>query len=155
LVEGKVLIDEEKCVECGGCTRRCPSGALSVPLRNLERLQIRLADSTKAVLSTFSPGKVVYVNFVVDVMKICDCAASSPIPFIPDVGILASNDIVAIDQASLDMVNKAPGIPGTFAEKLRPGEDKFKALHGVRPDIQIEVCESHGLGTRKYELVEI
>ena len=74
-----------------------------------------------------------------------------------DVGIVASTDPVAIDQASVDLVNQEPGLAGTCLKKnLAPGEDKFQ---GIYPEvdwrIQLDYAESLGLGRRAYRLVKI
>ena len=74
-----------------------------------------------------------------------------------DIGILASTDPVAIDQASVDLVNKSSGIVGTaLTTNLEPGKDKFQ---GIYPHIDWSVQLSHGekvgLGTRNYELIEL
>jgi len=76
---------------------------------------------------------------------------------VPDVGILASTDPVAIDAASLDLVKKQQGLPGTrLVNNLQPGRDKFKGVWGeTQGSIQITYGEEIGLGTSSYELVEL
>lgn len=153
----KVVIDPEKCVRCYRCVWSCPSHALTWKKTDIEKLFMAMADAVEAVLKTFKPGKVLYVNFVMDVMFICDCAPIATLPIVPDQGILASKDIVAIDKASLDLINSAPGIPGQIALNkkvgvLKEGENKFMSIHGVDPLLQVIIAEKKGLGTTNYEL---
>jgi hypothetical protein len=81
----------------------------------------------------------------------------SDAPIVPDIGILASLDPVAIDQASIDLVNQATGLPGTaLREQYRSGQDKARAVY---PDIdwepQLAYGERLGLGTRSYHLISL
>jgi uncharacterized Fe-S center protein len=99
----------------------------------------------------------VFFNFVVDVTPDCDCFPWSDTPIVQDVGILASRDPVAIEQASADLVNAQPGLTGCKLESaFEPGEDKLRAL---QPTIdwtrQLAYAEELGLGTRQYSLVKL
>jgi hypothetical protein len=88
--------------------------------------------------------KVGYINFIIDVSPNCDCYAHKDPPIVPDIGVLASTDPVAIDQASVDLVNKAAG------------RDIFRKLYPeVDWNVQLDYAEKIGLGSRKYQLVEI
>ncbi|MEM4757113.1 MAG: DUF362 domain-containing protein, partial [Desulfurococcaceae archaeon] len=92
-----------------------------------------------------------------DVQPTCDCAPWSDIPIVPDIGILASDDIVALEKATLDLINQAPVIPGSIGEKagLTPGDNKFLVIHGKDPNIQVEAGFKKGLGQLDYEIVEV
>jgi uncharacterized Fe-S center protein len=93
-------------------------------------------------------NKSAFINFVTNVSPNCDCYDHNDPPIVPDIGILASFDPVAIDQASVDLVNKTQGrIEGT---------DKFKALYpDVDWSIQLRYAEEIELGSRKYELIPL
>ena len=96
----------------------------------------------------------------------CDCHAENDIPIIPNIGMLASFDPVALDQACADLCNKMPAMSGSVLEENEKklsaevhehcGHDHFKMTH---PDTEWESCLDHaekmGLGTRAYELVQI
>ena len=99
--------------------------------------------------------RVCYINFVLNVTPDCDCVAWSDMPLVPDVGILASSDPVALDQACLDLVNKAPCLCASTQEK-KQGQDIFTARWPhTRGTVQLRHGEAIGLGSRAYELVKL
>lgn len=132
-------------------------------IHNLEKLdsigrafQEGLADAFHAVVLN-KPGKVFHINYVMDVTPTCDCAPWSDIPITPDIGIMASEDVVALEKATIDLINQAPTMPGSIAEKagIKPGENKFLTLHGRDPYIQVEALHRKGLGKMEYEIVRV
>ncbi len=156
-VEGKTfVVNDDKCWRCGRCVRVCPEGALIVPL-SMENFSIALAESTQAVLSTFKPGKVFYINLLFDMQPECDCMSMSDTPVVQDQGILLSDDIVAIDKASLDLITQAKPLPQSKAENLviKDGLDIFSLLHRKDSKTQIETAEKLGLGTSDYQIIEV
>ncbi len=159
LVDGKIVIDEEKCVRCYRCVWVCPNRALVWDRRGVERFLKAIAEAAAAVVNTFKEGKILYLNFVCDVTVACDCTPWSTNPLVPDIGILSSKDAVAIDTASLDLINKAEGIPGQTlpgkVEVLPANVNKFLEVHGIDPYIQVCHGEKIGLGSTKYKIVEI
>jgi len=99
-------------------------------------------------------GKAAFVTFVMDVSPLCDCTPFSDRPIVPNLGILASHDPVAIDQAAVDLVNGAPGNPvSSLNSAMKPGEDKFRAMYpAIDWTHQLDYAEQLGMGTRKYIL---
>lgn len=149
-------IIEEKCWGCGECIATCTFGAIKPNWRTSpEAAQEKIAEYAMGAVQG-KAGKVGYVSFVMNISPDCDCAPFNDLPISADVGILASTDPVALDQACLDMVNRMPVMPGCVIDGLAPGQDKFRAVH---PDINWEPQLLHaqeiGLGTREYELVEV
>lgn len=132
-------IDHEKCVGCGGCIAVCPEGAVKIPWASSSRkeLQKRIAEYAKGVVKE---RKVLFVSFLLNITKKCDCVDEKQEPFVEDVGVLVSEDPVAIDQASLDLIGKSKFM---FKEVM------------VNPDIQVKHAEKIGLGSREYELKKI
>jgi len=105
-------------------------------------------------------GRVAYINFLMRISPDCDCCSWSDAPLVQDIGILASDDPVAIDQACLDLVNAQRPLPGTRLTKEHGPDheygDVFKAIHpNTKGNIQLEYGEEIGLGSRKYELIRL
>ena len=97
---------------------------------------------------------IYYINFVLNVTPDCDCAPWSDMPLVPDVGILASTDPVALDQACFDLVSKAPSLtPGTPGADIT---DKFTARWpNTCGTVQLAYGEAVGLGSREYKLKKV
>jgi hypothetical protein len=117
--------------------------------------QIAMSDAAKGCIKTFKPGKIGYMAYAVDICPECDCFPWGGMPVVPDVGVFASKDPVAIDSAICDMIDKAPVMPTSRAEELglKPGEDKFKAVNAFTPRIQLKAAEKIGMGSMNYDLV--
>lgn len=150
------LVQDESCWFCGRCARVCPSGGLVLPSDN-DTFQKSLAESAAAVLSTFKPGKVIYINFMFEIQPECDCMPSCDTPVLQDQGILISDDMVAIEQATVDMLRKAAPLPQSvaFERECKPGDDVLKMVNPRDYNLCIEHAEKLGLGRREYEVTEV
>ncbi len=148
---GKARRDMEKCMSCNSCYGDCPNKAMEIPDGANERMQIYLAHAAAAVLEKFN-GKVCFINVIQDVTPLCDCYAQPGNPVVADVGILASLDPVAIDKASLDLIDKAKAVPGALADD---GPDRLGRINRVDSMIQLRVAEKLGMGEIKYKMIEI
>jgi uncharacterized Fe-S center protein len=113
-----------------------------------ERFQVYLAHAAAGVLGRFQ-SKVAFINFVQDVTQLCDCVALSGFPVVPDIGILASMDVVAVDKASLDLIAKSRPL-GKLADISSP--DILGKINGTDSLIQIRTAHALGLGSMTYEL---
>lgn len=155
-VEGKADIKSEDCIGCGECWVACPSDAIGPQdPQSLVDIQEKIVEYCYGILKG-KKDRVGYMTFVVDVTPHCDCPGWSDLPVVPDIGILASLDPVAIDQAAADLVNRARGLEGTqLSHHFAPGEDKIGALVDVDWTVQLRYAEELGLGSRKYELIEL
>ena len=155
-VNDEMKWDSDKCWRCGRCERVCQSEALSLPFDD-ERFMRSLAEATKSVLSTFKEKKVIYINFLTEIQPECDCMPMADVPVIQDQGILISDDIISIEQASIDMLLSASPLPQSAPEEkaIVKGDDILFKLYEKRYWIQIEEGEKLGLGSRRYELIEI
>jgi len=148
LLEEKMVRDEEKCMNCNNCLYLCPEGVFSLPPGAKERFQVYLAHAAAGVLSRFH-SKVAFINFIQDVTPLCDCVAPSGLPVIPDIGILASLDVVAVDKASLDLIAQSKPI-GEFANVSSP--DILGEINGTDSLVQIRTAQELGLGSMEYQL---
>lgn len=155
-VKDEIKINDSLCLRCGRCSHICPAGALKIR-EDDQQFAKALAEMAKATLSTFKPYKVIYLNFLMDMQPECDCMDSADVPIVPNIGILLSDDPVAIDNASLDLITRAPIIKGTKADEVVPAEnqDIFSALHGKDSRAHIRLASKAGLGSLEYELKEI
>lgn len=149
-------INEKRCIGCGECLAVCPEEAIKVQWNEkAELLMKKMAEYAAAVLSGHK-RRAFFLNFILQVSPACDCYPFNDYPLVRDLGILASEDPVAIDQASVDLVNQEPGLWGSKVKEAGPGEDKFRKLYPQLPwEITLEHAEKIGLGTRKYELVRL
>ena len=153
---GKPFVEQERCVGCGRCVGVCPKDAVQPVYDEAnEVLNYKIAEYSKAVLA----GRPhFHISFVMDVSPYCDCHAENDLPIVPDVGIFASFDPVALDMACIDAVNAQPPVAGSLLEESgRPYiDDHFTS---VSPDTNWRCCIEHakkiGIGTDEYELVEI
>ena len=153
---GKAAIDRERCVGCGRCLTACPRDAIYSPDdETAVILNRKMAEYTKAVVD----GRPCFhISLVIDVSPGCDCEDANDLAIVPNVGMFASFDPVALDQACADAVNAMPANPGSaLAEHDHGGEkDHFHALH---PDTHWEAALEHGeklgIGSRDYELIRI
>ena len=155
--EGDELVwDGNTCWRCGRCVRVCQSEAIVMPGDD-ERFLRSLAEAAKAVLSTFEANKVLYVNFLTEIQPECDCMPMADVPVIQDKGILVSDDIVAIEQASIDMLKKSVPLPESAmaGENVPSDGDILLALHKKDYIIQVVEAQRLGLGAIKYDLIEI
>lgn len=154
---GIAYIDPEKCAGCSRCITVCPVKAINIQWNEAADMTMRkMAEYAKASVAG-KEGKTIYINFITQVSPACDCYGHSDAPIVNDIGICASIDPVAIDQACADLVNAARGNEGSALQSgHEPGGDKFR---GVWPEIPWEVQLEHGdkigLGSRKYELLKI
>jgi len=148
LVEEKMVRDDEKCLNCNNCLYLCQEGVFSLPPQAKEVFQVYLAHAAAGVLSRFH-SKVAFINFVQDITPSCDCVTPSGLPVAPDIGILASTDVVAIDRASLDLIAQSKPL-GKFANVSSP--DILGKINGTDSLIQIRTAQELGLGSMEYQL---
>ncbi len=150
-------VDHEKCIRCQGCAEVCEEGAILAKWTSSKDLSERFVDCARAVLELVGRENVRYVNFLLDITPHCDCCPFSDNAIVPDLGILASEDILAIDKASVDMVNEAPMLPNSMATpKEFHDEDKFHSIfEWTRAKYQLEAAEKLQLGSMKYDIIKV
>jgi len=152
--ENRAWIDPEKCIGCGQCLVMCPNKNIRIRWNeSIQNVQEKICEHVYGIIRILDMP-VLYINFIINVTPDCDCCPHSDVPIVPNLGILASTDPVAIDQASVDLVNASEGIKQTALKKgFGKGGDKFRGVHPkVDWSIQLSYGESIGLGTREYEL---
>ena len=154
---GKAHIDHDKCVGCGRCIAVCPKDAVRIDWdESTTNLNCKIAEYTKAVVD----GRPCFhISLVIDVSPNCDCRPENDMAIVPNMGMFASFDPVALDMACVDAVNAQTPLRGSAADDAHAKahvHDHFQRLH---PDTNWRSCLEHGekigIGTREYELIKI
>ena len=154
----KAYIDWDKCAGCGRCISMCIHDAISNNVDAAEAdLNRKMAEYAKAVIQN-RPN--FHISIVMDVSPYCDCHGENDTPIIQDVGMFASFDPVALDQACADACNAMPPLPNSMlADNIEAGACSHDHFHNVFDNTDWTVCLEHaekiGLGTRKYDLVKL
>jgi hypothetical protein len=153
--EGKLEQNTHHCTLCMHCMTVCPKHAIVVSEKGWPKFQKGLAIATKAVLDTFEPGRQLHINVALSITAICDCWGMSLAPFMPDVGVFASTDPVAVDKATIDHMDYDDAFPGTLPEEVAiaagPGHI-LQRMWNKDPYAQVVACEQLGIGSSKYNL---
>jgi uncharacterized Fe-S center protein len=156
----KMSISLENCVGCGRCLGSCNFGAIAFAFSAAPtELNYRMAEYTKAVVYG-RPN--FHVSLVVDVTPNCDCHSENDAPILPNIGLFASFDLLALDQACVDACMAAKPLPNSqLADNMsKPDfEDHHDHFTNSTPDSEWRTCLEHaekiGLGSRSYELIVI
>lgn len=156
----KMHVDKEHCVGCGRCVGACNFDAIDFEDPNSNQmLNYRIAEYAKAVVD----GRPQFhISMVMDISPNCDCHEENDAPILPDVGMFASFDPLALDQACVDACMKCEPLPNSqLGEHLRDPhfEDHHDHFTNSTPESEWQSCLSHaekiGLGTRAYELIKL
>jgi len=140
---GHVEIIQEKCIGCGECLAVCSVGAVKMSWDgDNRRVMEKMAEYALAARKALK-GKAGFINFLVNITKDCDCMSRTGKVIAGDLGILASLDPVAADQASVDLLLEASG------------KDFLREANDVDWSVQLQHAERVGLGRRSYSLVEL
>lgn len=150
----QAMIDEEICIGCGQCVALCRFNSAQVVWgQSAEITTEKIAEYALAVVS----GKPnFHINIINSVSPNCDCWSHNDAPIVSDLGIAVSYDPVALDKASVDMVNQAPFLTASVlaGKGCEPGDDKFTLIH---PNTNwrkgLEYAHRIGLGCLDYQLL--
>lgn len=159
ITERKASIDHSKCVGCGRCIGVCFKDAILPGSNNSnDVLNYKIAEYSKAVLQN---RPHFHISIICDVSPNCDCHSENDVPIIPNVGMLASFDPVALDVACADACNRQPVLAGSVLSdnKSHDHQEEHDHFHVTHPDTNWKSCVEHaekiGIGTCEYELIEI
>ncbi len=156
----KMHVDKEHCVGCGRCVGACNFDAIDFEDPNSSQmLNYRIAEYAKAVVD----GRPQFhISLVMDISPNCDCHVENDAPILPDVGMFASFDPLALDQACVDACMKCEPLPNSqLGEHMRDPHfvDHHDHFTNSTPESEWQSCLSHaekiGLGTRDYELIRL
>ena len=156
----KMTVDTEHCVGCGRCLGACNFDAIAFNNENAnEVLNCKMAEYTKAVVD----GRPSFhISLIVDVSPNCDCHGENDAPILPNIGMFASFDPLALDQACVDACLAATPLPNSqLAENMKKADfvDHHDHFRNSTPESEWRSCLDHaekiGLGSRSYELIEV
>lgn len=152
---GAYCVNYHHCTLCQHCLKICPTGAITLDSHDYADFQHGMALCTKTIVDTFVPDHVYYINVMTQITALCDCWGMTTPSLVPDIGIAASDDIVAIERACLDMIRFEDLIPQGVPQGMELGAEGhlFERLHGKDPYIQLRKLETLGLGTQDYTLI--
>ena len=163
---GKPNVAIEHCVGCHACEKICAHNAISGYEAAADVLNCKIAEYTKAVVD----GRPSFhISLAMDISPNCDCHPENDTPIVNDIGMFASFDPVAIDQACADAVMASEPLPNTeLTDSAAKMEHNHEHLEGeqardpfciTHPDTDWRACIAHaekiGLGTSEYELIEV
>lgn len=158
--EGKAHINHNKCVGCGRCIGICNFDAIYAP--NDEQGDVLNKKMAEYAYAVVKDRPQFHISLICDVSPNCDCHAENDAPIVPNIGMLASFDMVALDQACADLVNEQEAFQNSHLGdqlKQRKEEKEEDHFHMSHPETnwksQIEHGEKIGLGTSEYELIRI
>ena len=164
VTEDAIEFDRDKCIGCTAhtfATLDCGVFTSVEQLEYLEATSVAIADSARALAKLVGQEHIGYINFALDISPWCDCISWADTPIVPNIGLLASNDPVALDRCCLDMVTESPGLLNTEAESkdvLDAGLPKMSACGsflGISENIQINSGADNGLGELKYNVMNV
>lgn len=146
------------CTYCQHCVMVCPTGAIKMENRRFEDFTKGMALVTKAFLSKFEPANLLFINLLMNITIYCDCWGMSTPSLVPDIGIVSSDDIAAVETASLDMVKTENFLPYGLPKNkklLDIDGHLFEKIHAKNPYVMIKCLEDIYPCTMKYTIKEV
>ena len=152
--DGSYHVNYHNCTFCQHCVKVCPAEAIKLTESSAEDFNEGMAVCTKEVLDTFEAGNYYHINVLTAITALCDCWGLTTPSLVPDIGIMAGDDIVAVEKASIDAIK----IENLIEEGIPKGHimgtegHLFKRLHGKDPYTQLEMLVKYKLGSPDYEI---
>jgi len=142
------------CTFCQHCVKVCPTGSLTLTAKNNEDFNEGMAICTKEVLDTFEKGNYYHINVLTSITALCDCWGLTTPSLVPDIGIMAGDDIVSVEKASIDAIKMENFIEAGMPQGHVMGTEGhlFQRLHGKDPYAQLDKLVKHNLGSLDYEI---
>lgn len=160
ILEDRATWDSSKCIGCFGHQRPL----LNCDLWGMEKYDewrnwflVAMADAATGYVRHIGKEHIGYLTYALDLTPGCDCAPGSDRAVVPNMGVFASRDMVAIDVAALDESVRAHGVPGSMAEEkdvMEPDQEKFPALIGMSQWVTANACVLLGSGSKEYEIIQ-
>lgn len=151
LEDERPVKDDARCMYCNTCMYACESKVIRILPNGKELFQRAMAHAAAGVMRGFAGKGVIFVNAILDVTPLCDCAAPAGRLVTQNVGVLASTDPVAIDAASMRLVDSAPIIPGWDVSP----PDVLGKINRTDSTIQMREAARLGVGSLEYEIAKV
>jgi len=154
--KNSIYFIEENCVGCGECISVCKYGAISPKYpKEAKKLQEKMVEYVMGIKNQ-KKEKIIYINFLINISPGCDCCNFTNASIVPDLGILLSDDPIAVDKASADLINDAPyNLSLSTMDKFKD-QDKFKAIYkDIDWNWQLDYGQQMGIGNKEYKIVKI
>ncbi|MGV9199254.1 MAG: DUF362 domain-containing protein, partial [Promethearchaeia archaeon] len=174
---GKMQREENECGYCYMCASVCENEVIEISSSPYQEFIEQMTDNAKGVVEYFGNENIFYINYAIDITYQCDCSGGSDVPFVSDIGVLASKDPVALDQACIDLTHLSFMNPHSILGEIDdiPMDKKMEWFSYIprfdpetgeidlnregkktdRWEIQLQAAENVGLGKRDYTLEEI
>ena len=155
--DGKISIFDHACKYCMHCQLACPQDAITIDQKGYRYFQHGMALTTREALKCFDAGSVLHITALLQITPFCDCWGFTTPSIVPDIGIIAGEDIVAVETAALDLIKEEDFIEGSLPSPLRRSGSGhlLQQIHGKDPYIQVEECIKVGLGDPNYRLTKV
>lgn len=156
----KMFVNTDNCLGCGRCLGACNFDAIAFVNDNAAKdLNRRMVEYAKAAIGG-RPN--FHISLILDVSPNCDCHPENDAPILPDIGMFASFDPLALDQACVDACLKQPPMPGSqLYDNMHKADfvDNHDHFVNSTPESEWRTCLEHGekigLGTREYEIIRV
>jgi len=156
--QGVYQVDWHECTYCQHCVLVCPKNALKLDADDFAKFQEGLARVAAVFLKSFRPDRRIFINMLTNITIFCDCWGLSTPSLVPDIGIIAGRNIVAVETASLDKIKFSKlmkeGLPVGRKIVLKKGH-LFERIHGKDPYMQVQKLSKLGFGSPKYKIVTV
>jgi len=158
---GNLTVKFDMCNQCMRCVAADTDSCIQIRPENFLSFAEINTIATEFVLSHFDSDKRFFVNVATDITEYCDCWGFTTGPILPDLGVLGSRDIVAIDKATLDLLADMPLMKENVSQSLEIDDDPelhpLARIHGPYKDPynMIRLGEKYGVGSSEYELEEV
>lgn len=157
--DGVMSRDNDKCQQCGYCFAYMFNGAYIIPQDLIPTWPAALVDAACGFIDAIGREKMIFVNFAMDVVPGCDCMSFSDKQMVPNLGVFASTDPVAVDMACIEMAESQVAVPGSVAEEYgfgHPNTERFtncSSLAKISQWAQLNAGAYNGMGNTEYTLV--
>jgi len=156
--EGNYKIFFHHCTFCQHCIMVCPKGALELDAQNFHTFQEGFARVAAVFLKHLKPNRALFINVLTNITAYCDCWGMTTPSLVPDIGILAGRNIVAVETASLNMIKASRLLPEglPIGKKLAKRRGHlFERISGKNPWVQVQMMDRLGFGPADYKLIRV